>query len=315
MSEPYRERLELDEDGDGDGVVTVGTFQTTVEAEMSREYLKAHGVDAHSHDTASFNPLMNVAAGGARLLVAKRDEARARFFLDRAARTPTTTAEDDAEEGDVRCPRCEQTYCFQESMASHEAHQAAMASPLLALLMMPFRLRKKRWHCHKCQYVWDDAEEGPKRATPLGPDDPRPVFRLRRHRGGTGLFVGLVLMMGITVLLAGLFKSSGLGFLGFPLGIVAAFLAYRAGRRTITDVCSAPHCRAVLPPGEEECPSCHGFVAGVIRFAHEHYSESAAFRRELRDIEAEKAEKAKKKKALPKKGKSKKREALPAKGE
>src|SRR2546428_6437487 len=106
MSEPYRDRPQLDGDTERDDVITVATYATTIEAEMSREYLKAHGVEAFTHEAASFNPLMNVAAGGARLLVPSSDEARARWFLERAARTPTTSREDDEEEGEVRCPRC-----------------------------------------------------------------------------------------------------------------------------------------------------------------------------------------------------------------
>ncbi len=295
---PYRDRLDPDDDADADAVVTVASYVTILEAEMSREYLQAHGVRAFSQEAASFNPLLSVAAGGSRVLVRAADEARARWFLERVARTPATGRDDDDEEGDVRCPRCEQTYCFQEKAFSNTAQQLALRSPVLALFVLPFRSRRLRWRCHKCLHVWDDAAAGPARATPLDPDDPRPVFRWRSHRTGAGLMVGLVLVVGAWGIAAAAGASSpiflALGLVPLPVGI---FL----GARVVVDVCSAPHCRAVLPPGADECPSCHGTVAGVIEFAHQHHAEAAQFRRELRAAKQVpgKKRKAKKRKVRP----------------
>lgn len=304
MSDPYRDRLQLDEDTERAEVITVATYATIIEAEMSREYLKANGVKAFTHEAASFNPLINVAAGGARLLVSSSDEARARSLLERAAKTATTNREEDDEEGEVRCPRCELTYCFHEKAFSNEAQQAALTNPVLALFTLPFRSRRKRWRCHKCLYVWDDAGEGPKRATSLDPDDPHPVFRWRSHHTGTGLLVGLVLMFAVCGI-AGVAGARGPLFASFlGLGLLPVIVCYRIGRRSVTDVCSAPHCRAVLPLSDEECASCHGSIAGVIQFAHEHHSKAAEFRRELRELKA-----ADEKRALAKKGRAKRQRA------
>jgi hypothetical protein len=286
MSEPYRERPELTDAPDRGEVITVATYATTVEAEMSREYLKAHGVPASTHEASSFNPLLNVAAGGARLLIRASDEAQARYFLERAARTPTTSREDDDDETDVRCPRCELTYCFQENAFDNETQEDALTSPFLSLFTLPFASRRRRWRCHKCLYVWDDAAEGPKRATSLEPDDPRPVFRWRSHRAGAGLFAGLVLMFAVWGLAAAVGATGPLRWLAVGLGLVPVVMGYRLGRRSVTDVCSAPSCRAVLPPGDEECASCHGSIAGVIEFAHEHHAKAAELRRELRALRA-----------------------------
>ncbi|MFO0589468.1 MAG: hypothetical protein U0441_18160 [Polyangiaceae bacterium] len=283
MGEPYRETLERDDEPDD--VAVVAQYSSTLEAEMAREFLGSHGIRAHASDSARFNPLVNIAAGGSRLLVAGKDESRARHLLSRMEKTPANTAEDDADERDIRCPRCELTYCFHESTMSYEDQRTALVSPFLSMFLLPFRLRKKRWHCHKCLYVWDDPEEGPKRATPLAPDDPKPVFRLRGHAGGAGLFVGVLgmfLMWGVAAgLRAGAFSS-----VVAALGLLAPFVGLFIGRGMVSEVCSAPHCRAPLTGAEEECPQCHGFIAGVIRFSHEHYSESARFRRELREMES-----------------------------
>jgi hypothetical protein len=293
MSEPYRERLPRDDDGGGD-MIAVAAYATVVEAEMSREYLKAHGVKAFTHESASFNPLVNVTAGGVRLVVPEADEARARYFLDRAARTPANQP-DDGEEGEVRCPRCELTYCFHENALSGGIGKSVSLSPILTLLALPLGLTRKRWRCHKCLHVWDDPNEGPARATPSEPDDPRPVFRLRRRRGGTGLFVGALLGLALVALASSLRAPFEVGMALLLATVGLAFAGYKIGRRVFTDVCSAPHCRALLRAGDEECTSCHGAIAGVIDHAHEHYSEAAQFRRDLAALaEGERKKKARK---------------------
>ncbi len=296
---PYRDPLELDEDAESGEVVTVAAYVTILEAEMSREYLLAHGVKAFSQEAASFNPLLSVAAGGARVLVRAADEGRARSLLDSVARTPSTSPEDDDEEGDVRCPRCEQAYCFHEKAFGNDVQQLAWQSPVLALFVMPFSSRRVRWRCHKCLYVWDDAAAGPRRATPLGADDPRPVFRWRSRRTGAGVVVGLLLMVGVWGLIAAASSPLPIAPLFLALGLIPLAVSVPVGHRTVVDVCSAPHCRAVLPPDAGECPSCHGLICGVIRFAHEHYVEAADFRRELAEGRP----------ALVRKGKTGKKEA------
>jgi hypothetical protein len=87
-------------------------------------------------------------------------------------------------------------------------------------------------------------------------------------------------------------------------GVVAVLLpivGYVMGRRVVTYLCSEPSCRAELSPAARECPSCRGAVAGTIRFAHEHFSEAAAVRRELHALrlEGEKRPKKKRSKKAP----------------
>ena len=284
MGEPYRDAFLTDEEQSAD-VVTIASYFTTVEGEMAREYLQANGIRAHVSDSARFNPLMNVAAGGARLMVPAYQETQARDLLQRMERTPTTTAEDDADESDVRCPRCELAYCFHHSPLGTEAVRAGFILPITALLALPFASKKARWHCHKCLYVWDDPEEGPKQATMLPPDEPKPVFRLRRRSSGVGLFLGTIL--GFMLWGVALAAPTGLSVVLFLVGLAAPFLGYAMGSRSFSDVCSAPHCRARLPAGEEECPQCHGLIAGVIATGPQHYAEAARFRRDLRRLEEE----------------------------
>jgi hypothetical protein len=271
-------------------LVTVASYSTAVEAEMARALLQDRGITAFARESASFNPLFNVAAGGAIVQVQTRDEPRARALLAHVAKT--STDDDGDSEGDVRCPRCELSYCF---------HEPALSGGGL----LPFGVfSRKRWRCRKCLHVWDDPSAGPARMTPLDPDDPRPVFRLRRGRGGGGLVLGLVLGL----LVGTLAKDAGAALpVGLLILLVFPLAGYGIGRSMSTDVCSAPSCRAALPAHVEECPMCKGLVSGRILGAHEHYSEAAEFRRDLVALKA-----ADERKLLPAKKLKKKRPARPA---
>lgn len=291
---------------EGDHVlVTVASYSTAVEAEMARALLQDRGITAFARESAGFNPLVNIAAGGAIVEVRSYDEPQARALLEHVARTSTTDDNDSDGDGEVRCPRCELTYCFHETSLRSASSGAMFVGPLIAVLLLPFGLTGKRWRCHKCLHVWDDPSQGPARMTPLDPDDPRPVFRLRRHRAGTGLLLGSLLMMLFWAGVGAVHPPLSVALLLFGLGFGLPLAGYKIGRRTITDLCSAPSCRAVLPRGAEDCPLCKGAVVGVIDAAHKHFSEAAAFRRELA------ASKTEDRRTLPKRLK-KKRRALPA---
>src|SRR5262249_44353129 len=146
--------------------------------------------------------------------------ARARSLLRHVEKTQVND-EDDGEDGEVRCPRCELAYCYFE--------RSSTDSPLLAAASYAFSM--KRWHCRKCLYVWDDPDEGPKRMTPLHPDDPRPVFRLRRRHAGTGLFFGGFAAFAVLAIIG----VTGVVALA-PLILVLPIAGYVIGRRTITDM-------------------------------------------------------------------------------
>lgn len=299
---PYRETPFDPEAEEGGDVVAVASYSTPVEAELSREHLAENGINAVVQEGASFNPMVSVAAGGTRLLVRSADEGRARHLLRRLAKAEP---QEDDEPGEVRCPRCEQTYCtFGTALAT--ASTGAAIPPLFLMFLLPLGLTRKRWRCQRCEHVWDDPEEGPKKRTPLHPDDPQPVFRLRRRKTGTGLLLGV----GVSLLSLALASQPGAGAAAAPLvviGCIAPILGFVVGRRMYTDVCSNPDCRAVLAHGAKDCRGCHGAIAGDIQSANQHWSEAAAVRRELWALRAEKESAPKK--ALTKKKRPRKKAA------
>src|SRR5262249_20434180 len=120
---------------------------------------------------------------------------------------------------------------------------AAVGAVILVLPLMLFG--PKRWHCHKCDHIWDDPKAGPKEMTRLEPDDPRPVFRLARGHGGMGLFLGASIGGVSALVLHG--DAAAVAFL------VATLLGWLIGRSIRSSVCSEPTCRAPLPRGAEEC--------------------------------------------------------------
>jgi hypothetical protein len=248
-------------------LVTVRTYFDALSAEIDRANLASQGIQAFVAEATSSN-LVWGSAVAARLQVSSHDFVRSCAVLEEKA--PEESAGDDEELGVVRCPRCELAYCVRE--------------------------KEGAWCCQRCDHRWDDAEAGPLAVTRLEVGDPRPVFRLRRTHGGLGFFVGLV----AAFLIGAVTLHGGLGFLAAAGAILIGWLVGRSFRY---EVCSVPDCRAALGPGDEECASCGGTIAGVIRSASEHYAAAADFRRELSDIRrrdrAKKLEKRKKRPALP----------------
>jgi hypothetical protein len=289
-----------DDDTAGTGdLVTVRTYLDPTAAQLARTNLMSHGIEAHVIEAASFNPILNAATGGSRVEVREGDYARAASIL---RERPGEGETDDGEgTGVVRCPRCELAYCFHERMRLEGSSAAAAISFFAAPLLFLF---PKRWHCHRCGLVWDDPKAGPEAMTPLAPDDPIPVFRLRRSHPGMGLFLGF--LAGFVVQL--LFTAGSLGGQNAPpLAFLVSFFAVPAagffiGRSLGHDVCSEPGCRTRLPPDRDECPRCRGAIAGRVQSVDEHYVAVAEVRRELAAFHAKnRALKKKKKKtrALP----------------
>ena len=275
-------------------LVTLRTYLDPLEANAAKAALQAGGVRAHVFEPTAFNPLYTVAAGGIRLDVSRRDVEHAEIILNELAEAALRDDHEDEEPvpsdprgnhpyrepglqtaDEVRCPRCELTYCFHEkSYPRFNTPAALVFLPILLLDYIPtFLFGQKRWHCRRCEYVWDNEREGPRAFTRLPKGAPRPVFRLRRTRAGTGLLLGLVV------------GSFAVFLVPYPLStfifVGAVLLGYVLGRGVRSDVCSEPTCRTPLPPRREDCPQCKGTVAGTIRTAPEHYAAVAEVRREL----------------------------------
>ncbi|MEO5725923.1 MAG: hypothetical protein ABI134_24320 [Byssovorax sp.] len=266
--------------------VTIARYLDVTEAQLARVRLGGEDIESFVIEGSGFNPLLTGATGGVQLQVRERDLDRAREIL---AETPPEV-EDDPEpavggERVVRCPRCELEYCYHERVRA--AGQAI--GPLIVLVQVfASSVTAKRWRCRKCEHVWDDPGEGPARMTRLEPGDPRPVFRLRRGRGGTGLFLGLILGFVGAVVTASLIGriEDDLGRMAALIGYAALFfgvpvLGWRVGKAVQSDVCSEPSCRAPLLRGAEECSGCKGTIAGTITSAPEHFAAAADVRREI----------------------------------
>ncbi|MBK8254192.1 MAG: hypothetical protein IPK82_16185 [Polyangiaceae bacterium] len=298
MSEPYREPPETEHNEGDDQGVHIATYTSLVEAEMAAEFLKSHTINANVAESARFNPLVNIAAGGVRLSVRAADEERARGLLRRMERAATD--EQDKTDDEVRCPKCELTYCFHERGFSNPTIQQ-LPSAFVALAMVfaiPLGLAPKRWHCRKCEYVWDDPKAGPRTRTPLHEDDPRPTFLLKRHRAGSGLLLGFV-AWGLTTMVLTSVRNVPAPLVVVPF--LFPIIGFFWGRSAKTYTCSDPACRAELTADAKVCKSCRGTVAGTIRYVSQHYSESASVRRDLFKLRKEKEERAKKKAAGAKK--------------
>ncbi|MFP6687243.1 MAG: hypothetical protein VB934_21160, partial [Polyangiaceae bacterium] len=140
----------------------------------------------------------------------------------------------------------------------------------------------KRWHCTKCDHVWDDPHAGPSIPSRFAEDDPRPVFYLKRTRSGMGGVWGFSL--GCVLVILSKPEVSNLLLVGG--GVVAGGLL---GRWYTYTVCSDPQCRARMRASDRACPQCKKTIAGAITRAPEHFAAVAEVRREftaLREREA-----------------------------
>lgn len=284
----YREKTDVPS-GTGE-LVTVRRYLDPVAAELDKSRLTSEGIESYVREAASFNPALAGAAGGTRLEIRAGDLERAEALLEPAR--GEEPLDDGEEAGVVRCPRCELAYCFHERM-NIEASAGAVA---MAFWAAPFLTsRKKRWHCHKCGHVWDDAKEGPAAMTSLLAGDPRPIFRLQRAHGGMGLFVGVMMAMLGGLSLPGLLAPRDASPIVLALVFFAPVVGWAIGRSLKYDVCSSPGCRAPLTHDREDCPRCKGEIAGMVRSAAAHYSAAADFRRELAALRAKDGGRKKKK--------------------
>ncbi len=252
-------------------LVEVSRYPDRLAADLASAHLGAHGIRAFVLESASYNPALSNASGGVRLTVAAPEAELARQLLGSLAEVGDDADDDEADEC-VRCPRCELEYTFFERprvWLGAPGQVWTLAEVMVALLL---RVGKKRWRCHKCGHVWDDAAAGPRQRTLLPAGEARPVFRLRRRSSGAGAFIGLMFGVFAAIVLKG--QALALS----SLGILAGSLF---GRAFTHDVCSEPSCRTDLALDAKACPKCHGNLAGRVQNAPDHFAASAAYRREL----------------------------------
>lgn len=263
--------------------ITLRTYLDLPEAELARARLDASGIRARVVEGTSFNPLLNLAAGGIRLEVWSPDADRAEQILAEQGPAPEDldAGEDEAGAGEVvRCPRCELEYCFYERVA---LPRSGAVPGVVAIFYLPLLLfGPRRWHCRKCEHVWDDPAEGPKVPTRLQPGDPRPVFRIQRAPYGRGVLLGLMVAVAFALSVRPRFPEVALALL-----FVAPLLGWLVAHALRADVCSGPGCREPLPPGVRDCPACKGAIVGRVRSPSEHHAAAADFRRELAACRAE----------------------------
>jgi hypothetical protein len=273
-------------------LIVVRTYPEPVEAQLDRARLASEGIRSIVIEPTGYNPALTAAAGGVLLKIDPKNLARAEEILRDPGPDPSD-ADDETESDEVRCPRCELTYCAFERPTLRGMAPGAGASLFAVVVAGIAGRERKRWHCHKCEHVWDDQNEGPRRMTRLLPGDPRPVFRLRRAHPGMGLFLGIFAGIALGGVLASLGPTGAiLALAAFVLSPVAGWVI---GSSIAADVCSEPRCRGVLPAAAETCPGCKGSVAGRVSAAAEHYAAAGDFRRELTAVRAKDEARAKRK--------------------
>lgn len=145
-------------------LVTVATYSESVEAQMGRSALSAHGVRAFIADehVATLTPHYIGRSLGIRLQVPRADLERAAEILRPPAADDDRELdeEDDAAELDgPKCPACGARYAYREWAPGQVLF-------IIALLGLPLLVLKKRWHCRKCDAYWPPAPAAPRAENP-----------------------------------------------------------------------------------------------------------------------------------------------------
>ncbi|WP_437956507.1 DUF2007 domain-containing protein [Sorangium sp. So ce119] len=143
-------------------LVTVATYSESVEAQMGRSALTAHGVRAFIADehVATLTPHYIGRSLGIRLQVPRADLERAAEILRPPAVDDDGELDDDEAELDgPKCPACEARYAYRE-------WAPGQVLVIIALLGLPLLVLKKRWHCRKCDAYWAPAPAAPRAGNP-----------------------------------------------------------------------------------------------------------------------------------------------------
>ncbi|HPQ41541.1 MAG TPA: hypothetical protein PLV45_14310 [bacterium] len=134
----------------GDAMVTVESYRDPYEAHLAAGYLEAGGVFAEVVDenmvTADW--LLSQGIGGVKLRVRGVDALRATDLLrDMRCRDSDGDCSTAAvKEGDC-CPACGSTAIFPRSYSP-------WSLLLMAVLLIPVFIPRKKWRCFDCGYTW-----------------------------------------------------------------------------------------------------------------------------------------------------------------
>lgn len=148
-------------------LVTAATYSESVEAQMGRSALSAHGIRAFIADehVATLTPHYIGRSLGIRLQVRRADLERAAEILRPPAadddRELDELDEDDeaAELDGPKCPACSARYAYRE-------WALGQVLVILVLLGLPLLVLKKRWHCRRCDAYWAPETPTPRAGNP-----------------------------------------------------------------------------------------------------------------------------------------------------
>jgi len=152
-------------------LITVATYGSTIQAEIGRSKLVAHGIRAFVADehTSTLNPpYLAAAAGGVRLQVRRSEFEAAKAILDEPEEDEEDEI-DDSEDGPA-CPACGKRYVYY-------AWPPEILFFSILLFGLPLLFLRKPWHCRRCDHRFYDAPVPPDKAHPYR--EPRKGLRTR----------------------------------------------------------------------------------------------------------------------------------------
>lgn len=128
------------------------TFDNPIDAHLLKSKLESEGIACYILDEniVGLNPLLNIAVGGIKLMVAVADLDRARLVLEEIDNTPFLTDQDVA----IRCPECGSTNIF-NNIKNNEGTRGVLATVLSFITMTYPIYTKKSYLCRDCDKVFN----------------------------------------------------------------------------------------------------------------------------------------------------------------
>ncbi|QBQ40698.1 putative signal transducing protein [Sphingobacterium psychroaquaticum] len=128
------------------------TFDNPIDAHLLKSKLESEDIACYILDEniVGLNPLLNIAVGGIKLMVAAADLDRARLVLQEIDNTPLLTDQDVA----IRCPECGSTNIF-NNIKNNEGTRGILATVLSFITMTYPIYTKKSYLCRDCDKVFN----------------------------------------------------------------------------------------------------------------------------------------------------------------
>lgn len=136
-------------------LVTLKTFENSIEANLLRSKLESEGILCFLFDEnmVSLNPLYNITLGGIKLKIREADAQKALQIIEEVETTPFT----DEQDRQVQCPNCRSTQLYSDFKSVRDITGILTFIVSLLFFVFPFYY-KSVYKCRQCGAEFSPAK-------------------------------------------------------------------------------------------------------------------------------------------------------------